>query len=323
MDDLIPKVAPADLSMIRDVTEPGRGLVPSTDSLTRLEQRFQSAGRFGLPLSIDSVGTVADCPQCRQPRQLRETAPNAVNRQIRYWSDCACVEAARARSIALSAHASAAIRGTRDEFDSGGAYDVETLAAASTQTFATYHADWLTDPAPYHAAVKWLADIEAAQVVSGYRVGPPAALYFRGLRGRGKTHLAIALLLSARGAGRRVAILNETKYLHQTRSVDFGEPYERLLAEPGERAWLTLFDDIGKYKPTSEADRARVQNAWYGVLDRRYNRRRYSIFTSEKTLEDLVKQGTLDDALYSRLYEMTRGIELPLCGADQRLRGAP
>jgi len=306
-----------------DPAETGRGLAPVTDSLTRLEQKIQSAGRFGLPLTIDPLLTIAECPQCHQPRQLRETPPNAVNRSVRYWSDCACVEQSRARAIALSEHASRAIRGSRDEFDSGGAYDVETLAAASTQTIETFHFDWLADPAPYHAANRWLSDIHAAQVVCGYRVGPPAALYFRGPRGRGKTHLAIALLLLARQNGRRVAILNETKYLHQTRSVDFGEPYEQLLAEPGERAWLTLFDDIGKYKPTSDTDRARVQNAWYGVLDRRYNRRRYSIFTSEKTLEQLVKQGTLDDALYSRLYEMTRGIELPFNGADQRLRITP
>jgi len=300
-------------------TEMGRGLVPATDSLTRMEQRLQSAGRFGLPLTIDPLGTVADCPQCGQPRQLRETPPNAVQRSIRYWSDCACVDAARARSIAISANASQAMRGSRDE--AGDAYDVETLAAASALTLEAYRPEWLADRAPFDAACKWLMDIELAHVVSGYRVGPPAALYFCGPRGRGKTHVAIGLLLQARSAGRRVAALNEAKYLHQTRSVEFGAPYEALVAEPGERAWLTIFDDIGKYKPTTDADRARVQNAWYGVLDRRYNRRRYSIFTSEKSLAALVTQGTLDDSLYSRIYEMTRGVELPFTGPDQRLRG--
>lgn len=285
-----------------------------------MEQRLQSAGRYGLPLTIDPLGTVADCPQCGIPRQLRETPPNAMNRSIRYWSDCACVEASRAQSIALSENATRALRGSRDE--SGDAYDVESLAAAGAQTLDAYHPEWMADRGPFDAAVQWLTNINIAHVVSSYRAGPHAALYFRGPRGRGKTHLAIALLLHARQFGRRVAILNEAKYLHQTRSVDFGEPYERLLAEPGERAWLTVFDDIGKYKPTSDTDRARIQNAWYGMLDRRYNRRRYSIFTSEKSLEQLVQQGTLDDALYSRLYEMTRGVELPFAGADQRLRGA-
>jgi DNA replication protein DnaC len=299
----------------------GRGLAPPLDSLTRLEQRIQSAGRYGLSLFTDPLGTLRDCPQCGQQRQLRETAPNAVNRSLRYWSDCACVEADRARSIALSQHAEKAQRGSRDE--AGGAYDLDTLAAARDLTLDAFHAEWMGDPAPFHAARQWLSDIQQAAVVCGYRVGPPAALYFRGPRGRGKTHLAIGLLLQAHAAGNRAAVLNETKYLHQTRSVEFGPAFEQLVAEPGERAWLTVFDDIGKYKPTSDADRARVQNAWYGVLDRRYNRRRWSIFTSEKSLAQLVDQGTLDDALYSRLYEMTRGIELPFTGPDQRLRGTP
>jgi len=286
-----------------------------------MESRIQSAGRYGLSLHTDPIGTVASCPQCGQPRQLRETAPNAIGRSIRYWSDCACVETDRARSIEISQNASAALRGSRDESGASGAYDVQSLAAAGTLTLATYHADWLTDPASYDTALRWMTDITTVHVVCGYRVGPPAALYFHGPRGRGKTHLAIALLLLARAAGHRVAILNETKYLHQTRSVEFGPAFEHLVAEPGERAWISLFDDIGKYKPTSRDDQARVQNAWYGVLDRRYNRRRWSILTSEKTLDQLVDQGTLDDALYSRLYEMTRGIELPFTGPDQRLRG--
>ncbi len=299
--------------------ETGRGLVAPTDSLTRLEQRFQSAGRFGLPLTIDPLGTITDCPQCGQPRQLRETPPNAMQRSIRYWSDCVCVDTARARSIELSTDASRAMRGSRDE--AGGAYNVDTLNASAGLTLDTYHADWLADPAPFHQAVKWLRDIQSVHVVCGYRTGPSAALYFRGPRGRGKTHLAIALLLQAHASGNRAAVLNEFKYLHQTRGVEFGPAFEALVAEPGERAWLTVFDDIGKYQPTGDADRARVQNAWGGVLDRRYNRRRWSIFTSEKSLEQLVMQGTLDDALYSRLYEMTRGIELPFSGPDQRLRG--
>jgi len=300
--------------------ETRRGFVAPINSLTRLEQRYQSAGRYGLPLTIDPLGTVRACPQCGDFRELRETPENAIGRSIRYWSDCACVETDRARSIAISQHATNALRGSRDE--NSGAYDVDTLAVSAGLTLDTFHADWMADPAPLNQSVKWLRDIQAAHVVCGYRVGPPAALYFCGPRGRGKTHLAIALLLQARSVGNRAAILNEFKYLHQTRGVEFGPAFESLVSEPGERTWLTVFDDIGKYQPTSDADRARVQNAWGSVLDRRYNRRRWSIFTSEKSLEQLVSQGTLDDALYSRLYEMTRGIELPFSGPDQRLRGA-
>jgi DNA replication protein DnaC len=130
-------------------------------------------------------------------------------------------------------------------------------------------------------------------------------------------------MLAARDRSHRVAILNEKKYLHQTRSVEFGPPFEALIAEPGERAWLTVIDDIGKHRIESEADRNRVQSAWYAVLDRRYNRRRWTIFTSEKTLDELVDQGTIDDALYGRLYEMTRGICIPFAGPDRRLNPGP
>lgn len=270
-------------------------------------------------MTIDPLGTVRDCPQCSTPRELRETPPNAINRSVRYWSDCACIDADRERSIAISQHATNALRGSRDE--AGGSYDVDTLAGTASLTLDTFRADWMPDPAPYHQAIKWLRDIQDVHVVCGYRTGPPAALYFRGPRGRGKTHLAIALLLTAHAANNRAAVLNEFKYLHQTRGVEFGPAFESLVAEPGERAWLTVFDDIGKYQPTNDADRARIQNAWGSVLDRRYNRRRWSIFTSEKSLDQLVAQGTLDDALYSRIYEMTRGIELPFSGPDQRLRG--
>jgi hypothetical protein len=303
--------------------ERGRGLQRPMRAFDQLEQRIANAGRFGLPLTIDPLGTFRPCPHCGEQRQLRATTPNQIGRSIRYWSDCACVVAQVARAAAVSQRAADAIRGTRGDENDGGAYDMQALSDASALTLDTYRPDWMVDRTPYDAAAKWLNDIRLAQVVCGYRVGPPAALYFHGPRGRGKTHLAIALLLLARDEGHRVAILNEMKYLHQTRSIEFGAPFESLVAEPGERAWLTLIDDIGKYKPTSKDDRLRVQNAWLGVLDRRYNRRRWTLFTSEKNLDELLRDGTIDGALYSRMYEMTRGVCLPFTGADQRLRGQP
>jgi len=245
---------------------------------------------------------------------------------MRYWTECTCLVAARKRSEALSNNATAAIRGTRGEENAEGdpcAYDVEALARTAALTLAGFEASRLADRYPYDAAMRWLDDIQTHQVVTSYRSGPPAALLFSGPRGRGKTHLAIGLMLRLRAAGRRVAILNEKKYLHQTRTVPFGPPLEALVAIPGERAWLTVFDDIGKHKIENESDRVRVQNAWYAVLDRRYNARRWTIFTSERTLDQLVAQGTIDDALYGRMYEMTRGVELTFTGPDQRLAGAP
>jgi DNA replication protein DnaC len=305
--------------------ERGRGLRPPARELATIERRVTSAGRFGLRLSTDiPLGTVAPCPQCDAPRVLCTTTPNQMGRSARYWSECGCAIAAATRSQAISANATAAIRGSRDEaaLTAPGAYDIDAIERADALTLARFDPNALADREPYDAALRWLADIRTQQVVGSYRSGPPAALYLVGERGRGKTHLAAALLLAARRHGHRVAIVNEKKYLHQARTVPFGPLLESLVADPGERAWLTVIDDIGKHRPESERDRAFVPNAWYNVLDRRYNRRGWTIFTSERPLDHLLDQGTLDGALYSRIYEMTRGIQLVLTGDDQRLRGA-
>ncbi len=277
----------------------------------------------GSALALDQpLGTVVRCPGCGIPRTLAETRPNCVGRTLRYWTDCPCVEQAIERVRAISQNGVAAIRGSRDEaaaFDAGS-YDIEHLERTGALTLATFDPSRLSDSRPYEIAIRWLVDIDVRNVITLYRGdGPPAALFFHGPPGLGKTHLALALLLQARANGRRVAVLNEKKYLHQTRTVPFGPPLEALVAEPGERAWLTVIDDIGKHRCEDERDRSRVQNAWYSVLDRRYNARRWTILTSEKTLDELVVQGTIDQSLYGRLYEMTRGARLHFAGADQRL----
>lgn len=291
------------------------------------EQRILRGRRFITESSGDMsllrpLGTVVTCPACNTARMLTETQPNCIGRTLRFWTDCPCVTAAVERAKAISQHGVAAIRGTRDEaaaFESGS-YDIEHLERTGALTLAAFDPSRMVDSYPYDTAVQWLTDIQARNVIVSYRgEGPPAALFFHGQRGRGKTHLAIALLLKARSEGRRVAVLNEKKYLHQTRTVPFGPPLEALVAEPGERAWLTVIDDIGKHRPEDERDRARIQNAWYSVLDRRYNARRWLILTSEKTLDQLVHQGTIDDSLYGRIYEMTRGAHLFFDGPDQRL----
>lgn len=302
--------------------ERGRGLLPWARDLATIEHRAVNAGRFGLRLTTDiPTGAVATCPQCQATRTLRETAPNQMGRTARYWSECSCVVAAATRSARLSDQATEAIRGTRDEDGAGESYDVHTLAATAALTLDRFDPTRMADRYPYDAARAWLNDILERQVVGSYRDGPPAALFFVGARGRGKTHLAVALMLDIHRLHRRVAILNEKKYLDQTRTVAFGPPMEALVAVPGERAWLSVFDDIGKHKfdRSDEREKVRVQNAWYSVLDRRYNARRWSIFTSEKTLDELVRYGTLDEATYSRLYEMTRGVHLAFTGDDQRL----
>jgi hypothetical protein len=288
-----------------------------------LHGRRSMTASTGSAMALDQpLGTVVACPVCGEPRTLAETRPNCIGRTLRFWTDCACVTAAVARAKAICEDATHAIRGSRDEAAAfnAGAYDIEHLERTGALTLEQFDPTRLADSYPYEVAIRWLTAIQAANVLISYRgEGPPAALFFHGPRGRGKTHLAIALLLKARSDGRRVAILNEKKYLHQTRTVPFGPPLEALVSEPGERAWLTVIDDIGKHRCEDERDRARLQNAWYSVLDRRYNARRWTVFTSEKTLDQLAHQGTIDDSLYGRIYEMTRGACLHFDGPDQRL----
>ena len=229
--------------------------------------------------------------------------------------------AARDRAIAVSANATAAIRGTRGDENAdrvAAAYDVDALAAAGAMTLDTFEVH-PADAATVADVRQWLDDIQAARVVTSYRLGPPAALYIHGPRGRGKTHLAIALALHLHARGRRAAVLNERVFWHRLRGTAFGPDYEQLLAVPGEQAWFTVFDDLGRVDARTEADRRELRTAWGAVLDRRYNCRRWCILTSERTLGELADAGVIDDSIYERLYEMTRGIELELRGSNRRL----
>ena len=264
------------------------------------------------------LGTLRVCARCGETQIRRRTTPNSRGQYVDFWSDCACWKAAVDRAGAVSTAAVDRMRGR--DCETGGAYDVATLAAQYQAD--PYDPTLLGDGGQLWAeALGWLRAVHAQVVVTAYRLGPPAALFFTGLRGRGKTRMAIELALEAHRLDRRVAIVNEKKHLNELRGVPFGPQYDDLIAEPAERAWLTVFDDIGKHKPVSSEDGLRVQNAWYDLIDRRYNRRRWTIFTSEHTLDDLVAQGTIDDSLYGRIYEMTRGIVVPFAGGDLRLRG--
>lgn len=273
----------------------------------------------------EAPGTVLPCPACGEPRTVRETQAAWQGRRLRYWSDCACVRDAVAQAEALSQDAIRRQRGSRDESGAAAAYDIEQIAQAGVFTLRRFNPAWLTvapaAPHPYDLATRWLHVALARGAISEYRGGPPAALYFRGLPGRGKTHLALALALEAHAAGRRVALCNEAQYLHQLLALPFGPALDALVSVPGEKAWLTVFDDIGKRQPGAGLPPERVQAAWYTVIDARYNARRgWTIFTSEFSLDELVRRGTINPALHGRMYEMTQGREIAFVGEDQRLR---
>lgn len=174
---------------------------------------------------------------------------------------------------------------------------------------------------PYTVATAWLAACLAHGPVGDYRdpAAPATALYFYcpGF-GRGKTHLAAGLLWHARQAGKLTAFIEETSYIDRSWSCDL-EDKEALSQLPGERAWLTVVDDLGRRTIGKSA--AGVQNAWAAVFTRRWLTCGWTIITSNHTLDQLVERQTIDDAIYSRIKQMTRGEYVVFDGVDIRLEG--
>jgi hypothetical protein len=242
--------------------------------------------------------------------------PNAQNRTMRYWSDCACADerdrrwaAMRERSAQRMADIDSALLGD------AGHKRIEHL---TLDCFDPYLLDGDGAEHPYTVATTWLDTIRDRAGVIRYGQGPPACLYFYSAgKGRGKTHLAAALFHQARLFGCRVAFVEELSYLSRYWNMPLCAERELMITLPGERAWLTVIDDLGRRPPGR--DRSSTQNAWNDMISRRYNRRGWSIITSNLTLDELVEQGTIDDAAYSRLYEMTQGACLSFVGVDQRL----
>jgi hypothetical protein len=177
----------------------------------------------------------------------------------------------------------------------------------------------LGDDNPLDVVTSWVSAIRD-RPHGDYHSGPPVALhlYFAG-KGTGKTHLAAGAALAARALGKLTVFLEEVSYLERAWAADFADK-EQLSMLPGETAWLTVIDDIGQNPPGR--DPRGLQKAWYNIINRRWLKQGWTIITSNKTLDQLMDQGTLSEAAYSRLYQMTRGEVVLLDADDQRLRGA-
>ena len=186
-------------------------------------------------------------------------------------------------------------------------------------TLARFVPQWLAgddDAHPYAVATAWMAQIAEESVAQYHTVESPAAALFFYCpgKGRGKTHLAAALALEARRRGNLTAYVEENSFLDRLWSCPF-EEREALLVVPGERAWLTVLDDVGQREKTSPA----VSDAWYGIVNRRWLKRGFTIITSNRTLDELLAGGTINEATYSRLMQMTRGSYVFFDGDDRRL----
>ncbi len=188
-------------------------------------------------------------------------------------------------------------------------------------TLETFEPQWLHSATPiehpYAVATAWLTRILQAEQ-GDYRAveAPPAALFFYSPgKGRGKTHLAAAITNAALAAGKRAAFTEEHAYLNDC----WGKPFEarnEFLTWLGDHVWLSVLDDLGQRAKASAA----VADAWYELVNRRWMQARWTIITSNKTPDELLAQGTINDATYSRLAQMTKQQIILFQGTDRRLR---
>jgi len=231
-------------------------------------------------------------------------------RAIRYWSDCSCwlhdVDRVAERNTGAQEHAA-------DYRAEPIVSDVRAYQHFSLETFDSSRlvgGDKLVA-----AARRWLDQSGELAVADRSYADPRCCLYFySGGKGRGKTHLAAAVAMAARAIDKTISIVDETGFLESYWAAGFNEK-ARLTAVPSEKAWLTVFDDMGSREKTPEG----LRDMWYDLIGPRWLKRGWTIVTSNWTLDELAARGTIDDRVYSRLYQMTGGKIVTFDGADQRL----
>ena len=231
-------------------------------------------------------------------------------RTVRTWSDCSCIHGAIERDTARSAASADYHVKQRVEQDDLAGIDRERF------TLDTF------DPALLKGGQKllettrgWLDAIMPYSFSPGYHDKPRACLYFYSPgKGRGKTHLAVALANEAAARGKSIAFADEVAYIERYWATDF-EQRARVSAYPGQTAWLTVLDDLGQ----RENAPAGLRDAWYAVLNPRWLKRGWLIVTSNWTPEELLSRGTINEATHSRLVQMMDGRMMTFDGDDQRL----
>jgi len=261
--------------------------------------------------TASEIGTQAECPRCHELIEYRQlgTPPAA----IRYWSDCSCwlaeCDRVAARNAGAQEHASD--------------YRAEPIFSDVRQyqhfTFESFDSSRLVGGDKLVAAARrWLEQAGALPFADRTYADPRCCLFFySGGKGRGKTHLAAAVAMAARAMDKTISIVDETGFLESYWAASFDEK-ARLTSGPSEKAWLTVFDDMGSREKTPEG----LRDLWYDLIGPRWLKRGWTIVTSNWTLDELAARGTIDDRVYSRLYQMTGGKIITFDGADQRLIGA-
>jgi hypothetical protein len=291
---------------------------PIGDCLPRIGQ-FQRASSAA-PGSPRAATDTRVCPCCNE-RQHAVPIRHYDGSIFFVWNVCQAMQRAWNASDATLAHRRRDLE--RRQAEAEKVMGDPGLARIAQFALDRFDPDRLRvqfgDDNPLDVVTGWLAAIRDFGH-GDYHSGPPVALhlYYAG-KGTGKTHLAAGAALAARAMGKLTVFLEEVSYLERAWAADFADK-EQLSMLPGESAWLTVIDDIGQNPPGR--DPRGLQKAWYNVINRRWLKAGWTIITSNKTLEQLMDQGTLSEAAYSRLYQMTRGEVVLMEADDQRLRGA-
>lgn len=266
----------------------------------------------------EEAGTVAICPACGDERTVKEYGSGRY--VARWWTDCQCITTRIAEEERRTKE--------REDWTRRDAQErlAKQLGLWRVRDFRinTFQREWLQAAHdadhPLDYALRWLEGVRGTDQ-GHYHHGPPPALYFYSQgKGRGKTHLASALAWHAYDWGYLAAFCEETSYLSQYWAAEF-EDRDKLQTLVGDRAWITVIDDLGQTPPAKKGGESGAARAWYDITNRRWLRRGWTIITSNRTLDELADQGTINDASYSRLFQMTRGQMVVFDGDDYRLEG--
>lgn len=235
------------------------------------------------------------------------------------WEPCACDAQRERRRVALEAEA-AQRESEQRRRELAALLEGIGLDQVADMTLARFDPRRLRDtdvPHPYPIAAEWLAEVmDRPRADYHDRSSPRAGLFFYSPAdepGRGKTHLAAALGHEIARQHALVAFLHEHAFTGRAWALSF-EAKETAFAVPGDRAWLTIVDDMGRRPPGDG-----VRSVYDDLINRRWLARRWLIVTSNYLPDELRDRGTLTAAAHSRLMQMTRGEVVFFDGDDQRL----
>lgn len=285
----------------------------ATDGFTTTLERLQrqSAINRQLPGATDQpIGTVIACPRCRQLIELKQTKASYKGQHARIWSDCACITRAIDDYTAFAAKSGfyAAEQRTTGPTRS----DIGSVAHMTFANFDSTRYTTAYDPAV--EARNWI-DYVLHDPHGDYDSGVPVCfwLYSDG-KGRGKTHLAAACAAEVAVTGASVYFADETRFIERYWAASLEEKAD-LSDVAGRRAHLTILDDLGRRERTTDS----LRDAWNAVINPRWLKRGWTIVTSNWTPDGLMQRGTINEATYSRLIQMTAGVVIKLESADYRL----